>query len=55
MINKALFHPLKSLRSIINIAKGPDELKSERVVRTFIKRFSLSGLIKKIATIKKTT
>jgi len=42
-INKALFHPFKSIKSLVNIYKGTDELKSERVVRTFIKRFSFSG------------
>lgn len=41
-LNKALFHPLKIIRSIINILRGSDELKSERVIRTFIKRFTLS-------------
>jgi radical SAM superfamily enzyme YgiQ (UPF0313 family) len=46
-INKALFHPFKSIRSLVNIYKGTDELKSERVLRTFIKRFSFSGLTKK--------
>jgi radical SAM superfamily enzyme YgiQ (UPF0313 family) len=41
-INKAIFHPTKALRSLLNIYKGTDELKSERVVRIFMKRFSLS-------------
>ncbi|MBI4698017.1 MAG: hypothetical protein HY758_03670 [Nitrospirae bacterium] len=39
-VNKAIFHPFKTIRSILNILKGSDELKSERVVRTFLKRFS---------------
>ncbi len=38
-INKALFHPKKIIKNIINIIRGSDELKSERVIRTFIKRF----------------
>jgi radical SAM superfamily enzyme YgiQ (UPF0313 family) len=42
-LNKALFHPQKIIRSIINIIRGSDELKSERVIRTFIKRFTLSA------------
>ena len=35
---KALFHPVKILRSFRNLVLGRDELKSERVLRTFIKR-----------------
>lgn len=46
-MNKALFHPFKAIRSIVNIFKGTDELKSERVLRTFIKRFSFLGINKK--------
>jgi radical SAM superfamily enzyme YgiQ (UPF0313 family) len=46
-VNKALFHPFKILKSMINILRGIDELKSERVVRTFIKRFSFSRSDKK--------
>jgi magnesium-protoporphyrin IX monomethyl ester (oxidative) cyclase len=42
-INKTIFHPLKALRSIGNILRESDELKSERVVRTFIKRLVHSG------------
>lgn len=38
-LHKGLFHPLKTIHSFFNILKGSDELKSERVVRTFIKRF----------------
>jgi len=39
-VNKAMFHPIKTIKSIANILKGTDALKSERVVRTFIRRLS---------------
>jgi len=41
MIVKSIFHPFKILKSAINILRGADELKSERVVRTFIKRLKV--------------
>lgn len=37
-LNKLLFHPGKVFRSVLNLVSGRDELKSERVLRTFIKR-----------------
>jgi len=40
---KALFHPSKIVRSLMNLATGRDELKSERVLRTFIKRAGKRG------------
>lgn len=40
-VTKAMFHPIKTIKSIANILKGTDALKSERVVRTFIKRLSM--------------
>ncbi len=46
-VNKAIFHPIKIIKSIVNLFKGIDELKSERVIRTFIKRFSCSSFNKK--------
>jgi len=40
---KALFYPGKILRSLLNLCLGRDELKSERVLRTFIKRVAGRG------------
>lgn len=40
---KALFHPFMVIRSAFNILSGSIEIKSERVLRSFIKRF-FSGL-----------
>ena len=37
---KAVFYPGKILRSLWNLVLGRDELKSERVLRTFIKRMT---------------
>lgn len=41
MIAKMLFHPFKIIKSIYNIVRGADQLKSERAIRTFIKRLNL--------------
>jgi anaerobic magnesium-protoporphyrin IX monomethyl ester cyclase len=41
-LTKALFYPGKVLRSLWNLVVGKDQLKSERVVRTFLKR-ALAG------------
>jgi anaerobic magnesium-protoporphyrin IX monomethyl ester cyclase len=45
-INKIIFHPLEVLRTISNIFRGVDELKSERVLRTYLKRFSFFNFVK---------
>ncbi len=36
---KLIYHPLKVLRSILNVLRNKEELKTERVLITFIKRF----------------
>jgi len=41
MFFRIVFHPLRFIRSICNIVRGKDYLKSERVIRTFIRRFNL--------------
>lgn len=46
MVVKSIFHPIKILESALNILKGTDKLKSERVIRTFLKRL-LSFNLKK--------
>lgn len=38
VLTKAFFHPGKVTRSLWNLIAGGDQLKSERVVRTFLKR-----------------
>jgi hypothetical protein len=43
MFFKTIFHPGKMLRSFWNLVLGRDELKSERVLRTFIKRVGKRG------------
>jgi magnesium-protoporphyrin IX monomethyl ester (oxidative) cyclase len=40
-LTKALFHPLKIIRSILNVLRKREELKTERVLITFIKRLGL--------------
>jgi anaerobic magnesium-protoporphyrin IX monomethyl ester cyclase len=42
LLTKTFFHPEKVMRSLWNLAIGRDQLKSERVVRTFLRR-ALSG------------
>ncbi|GAG95756.1 unnamed protein product, partial [marine sediment metagenome] len=39
ILMKSLFHPLRVLRSIVNIAIKREELKTERTLIAFIKRF----------------
>ncbi|MBI4448373.1 B12-binding domain-containing radical SAM protein [Candidatus Woesearchaeota archaeon] len=36
--NKALFHPLKVIKSLYNISRGVQELKTERALTTFFRR-----------------
>lgn len=38
-IRKVFFHPLKMVRSMINVIKGTQELKTERAINTMIKRY----------------
>lgn len=41
-ITKTIFHPLKVIKSVYNIFREVDQLKSERVIRTLIKRLRKS-------------
>jgi len=45
MVVKTIFHFQKTVRSLWNLVLGRDQLKSERVVRTFLKRFVSSPKI----------
>ncbi|MBU1880711.1 hypothetical protein KKA08_01660, partial [bacterium] len=38
-LTKLIFHPFKIVRSIRNVAKGIQEIKTERALRTWIMRF----------------
>lgn len=42
---KSLYHPVRILESILNVLTTKEELKTERILITFLKRFRVSGFI----------